>query len=317
MNESNKNFVFFKTCRVADISFLIMSNFPEDKYEGFRITLLVVNCILFFSTISLNGISIITIRRSSQLRSKVCYFVILLQSVVDLIVGSLGIPLFIYYIISPFVKTADCNFIISALRTTLASCGLSMIALSAMTLERYMGVLHPYYYQTNVTKKRILIYMCGSTIVLGLVFAYSFHDRKIFRFILTGSIIVFLFLSGFVYLRIYLVIRKLIRSVRRPACETNGKKNSEKQAIRESRRARSCFIVVICFVLCLVPSLLTPLLYSEESFDYIVYINWSLTAVILNSSINSVIFFWMKTLLRKEALVTLKSLKGKFTFAEQ
>ena len=93
MNKSNKIFVFLKTCKVADISFVIMSDFPEDKYEGFQIALLVVNCILFFSTISLNGISIITIRRSCQLRSKVCYFVILLQSVVDLIVGAAGIPL--------------------------------------------------------------------------------------------------------------------------------------------------------------------------------------------------------------------------------
>ena len=154
------------------------------------------------------------------------------------------------------MKTADCVLIIFALRIILASCGLSMIALSAMTLERYIGVLHPYYYQTNVTKKRILMYVCGSSIVLGLVFAYSFRDRRVFRFILTGSIIAFLVFCGFAYLRIYLVIRKLIRSERRPACKTDENTNSTKRTIRQSRRARSCFLVVICFVLCLVPSLL-------------------------------------------------------------
>ena len=51
-------------------------------YERYRIALLLVNCMLLLSTISLNGISIITIRKSSQLKSKVCYFVILLQSIV-------------------------------------------------------------------------------------------------------------------------------------------------------------------------------------------------------------------------------------------
>ena len=132
-----------------------MSDFPEDKYERYRIALLVVNCILFFSTISLNAISIITIRRSSQLRNKVCYFVILLQSVVDISVGGLGIPLTIYYVISPYLDPVHCAFIIFAHRITFSSCGLSMIVLSAMTLERYMGVLHPYYYQAKVTKKRI------------------------------------------------------------------------------------------------------------------------------------------------------------------
>ena len=316
MNESNKSFEFIKTCKLAGISFVIMSDFPEDKYESGHIALLVMNCVLFFSTISLNGISILTIGRSSQLRSKVCYFVILLQSVVDLIVGSLGIPLFIYYIMSPFVKTADCILVILAIRIILASCGLSMIALSAMTLERYMGVLHPYYYHSKVTKKRVLIFVFGSSIGLALVLVYSFHDHRMFRFILTGSTIVFLLFTGFVYLRIYLVVRKLVRSERRPGCETHGNTNSKKHTIRESKRARSCFLVSICFVLCLVPSILTPLLFSVESFDKIVYLDWSLTAVILNSSLNSVIFFWMKTLLRKEALNTLRSLKDKLTFAE-
>jgi hypothetical protein len=38
-----------------------------------------------------------------------------------------------------------------------------------------------------------------------------------------------------------------------------------------------------------------------------VYQNWSITSMILNSSANSVVFFWTKTLLRKEASKTLKS----------
>ena len=236
--------------------------------------MLVLNCLLLFSTIALNGISIITIRKSSQLRSKVCYFVILLQSVVDLGVGVLGIPLFIYYLISPFLHTTNCILIIVALRTTLSTSGLSMITMSAMTIERYIGVLHPYYYETNVTKKRILIYVCASSLVLCSVVAYSFRDRTIFRIILTGSIALFLLFAGFVYTRIYLVIRKLIRSERRPAYESDGSQNVvKKQTIRESRHARSCFLVVICFALCLLPSTLTPVLFPVENFDYIVYVN--------------------------------------------
>ncbi len=204
----------------------------------------------------------ITIRKSSQLRSKVCYFVILLQSVVDLGVGVLGIPFFIYYLISPFLHTTNCILIIVALRTTLSTSGLSMITMSAMTIERYIGVLHPYYYETNVTKKRILIYVCASSLVLCSVVAYSFRDRTIFRIILTGSISLFLLFAGFVYTRIYLVIRKLIRSERRPAYESDGSQNVvKKQTIRESRHARSCFLVVICFALCLLPSTLTPVLF--------------------------------------------------------
>ena len=309
MNDSEKNYTFLTTCKAADISVVILRKFPNEKYERYRIAALVANCLLLFSTIALNGISIITIRKSSQLRSKVCYFVILLQPVVDLGVGILGIPLFIYYLLLPFLDTSNCTLIILVYRTTLLTCALSVITLSAMTIERYIGVLHPYHYETNVTRKRISTYVCGGSLIVFSLMACSFRDTRIFKIGATGTTIAFLLLSGFVYTKIYLVIRKLIRSEKRPACESDGNQNNMKrQTIRESRHARSCFLIVICFILFLVPLPLTPILFTTRSFDFIVCFNWSITSMILNSSINSVIFFWTKTLLRKEAFKTLKSL---------
>ena len=308
MNGSEKNGAFLTTCDVAHISVVLVIQFPDDKYERYRIGALVVNCLLLFSTISLNGVSIITIRKSSQLRNKVCYFVILLQSVVDLGVGVLGIPIFICYLISPFLDVVNCTLIIVALRITALTCGLSMITLSAITMERYIGVLHPYYYETNVTRKRILIYVCGGGLIVFSVIAYSFRDARPFRIAATGTTVAFLLLSVFVYTRIYLVIRKLIRSEKRPGCESVGNQNiMKRQTIRECRRARSCFLVVICFILFLVPLPLTIFLFTTQSFDYVVCFDWSITSMILNSTFNSVIFFWTKTLLRQEAFKTLKS----------
>ena len=308
MNNSNENRAFFTTCKVTETTYVVLIQFPNEEYERNQIVVLAVHCILLFSTITLNGISIITIRKSSQLRSKVCYFVILLQSVVDLGVGILGIPLFIYYLISPFLDTSNCILIILTYRTTLFTCTLSIVTLSAMTIERYIGVLHPYYYETNVTKKRILIYVCGSGLALFSVFTFSFYDRRITRNVIIGLKFAFFLFTGFVYTRIYLVIRKLTRSERRPACESDRNQNIKAQIIRDSRHARSCFLIVICFFIFLLPGPLTITLLTVDSIDFNVYFNFSMTWMILNSSINSVILFWTKTLLRKEAFKTLKSL---------
>ena len=309
MNESEKNDTFLTACKVGENFHVVLSQFPNQKYESCRIAVLVINCILFFTTILLNGISVITIRKSSQLRSKVCYFPILLQSVVDLGVGVLGIPIFIYYLLFPFLDTANCTLIVLAFRNTHLTCVLSMITLSAMTMERYIGVLHPYYYQTKVTKKRILIYVFGSGFVLFSAIAYSFRDRRVITIVGRELIVVFFIFTGFVYTRIYLVIRKLIRSQKRPARESDGNENiTKKQILRDSRHARSCFLIVICFALFLLPFVLSRVFFTGVSVDFTVYRNWSITSIILNSSINSVIFFWTKTLLRKEALKTLKSL---------
>ena len=300
MNDSTENYKILTSCKVGRFSFQFLSHFPNKKYERVQIVGLVINCILLFSTISLNGISVITIRKSSQLRSKVCYFVILLQSVVDLGVGVLSTPLLIHYLVLPLVNSANCNLTILTMRASYLPPGFSIVTLSAMAMERYMGVLQPFRYKLKVTKKRILMFVCaGGAIHLSLV-AYSFCERSVIRIWVGGLIFAFLVLTGFVYTRIYLVIRKLIRSERRPACK--------RQIIRETRRARSCFLVIICSVLSLLPATLSPVLFSYGSVDFIVYFSWSFTLVILNSSINSVIFFWTKTQLRREALKILKSL---------
>lgn len=122
MINDSENDQFFMACKVGNFSFRFV---PNKKYEGNLIAMLVINCVLFFSTISLNAISVVTIRKSSQLKGKVCYFVILVQSAVDLGVGLLSIPLFISYLIFPFLNTGNCTVIILAIGASYLP-GLSM-----------------------------------------------------------------------------------------------------------------------------------------------------------------------------------------------
>ena len=117
--------------------------------------------------------------------------------------------------------------------------------------------------------------------------ACSFLDRKIITIGGRALIFVFLLLTGLVYTRIYLVIRKLIRSQKRPTSESHGNQNIIKKKIAcESRNARSCFLIVICFAVFLLPFAVTRAFFTIASVDFTVYRNWSITSVILNSSIN-------------------------------
>ena len=143
MNYSQKNHRLLVACNNSKTSHVILNNFFLKTYEHNGIALLVVNCILFFLSISLNAISVITIRKLSQLRIKVCYFVIALQSVVDFTVGIVNVPFFIYYLVSPLLNTTNYTFVMFALGIAFLPCGFSVITHSAMTTERYVGVLHP------------------------------------------------------------------------------------------------------------------------------------------------------------------------------
>jgi hypothetical protein len=83
-----------------------------------------------------------------------------------------------------------------------------MWILTAMTMERYFGVLHPLRHRTLVTKKRIFTFVSCAELLTTVLTVLSFLQEGLFENL--GSVFLFLFLlvSIFVYTKIYLTIRK-------------------------------------------------------------------------------------------------------------
>ena len=289
---------------------------PQNSFDGViamdtknRILLIAFNVLLMFCTIFLNLLSVVTIRKSSQLKNKLCYFVILIQSAVDFGVGVLSITSFIAFLAIPLLGIRNCVGISLMFLLESLPLSLSTVTLSAMTAERYIGVLHPYSYQTSVTKRRISIYVA---IVISLCLFDStgliFFSATIFGYILTiMRVICFLFMV-YAYTRIFFVVKRLDSSARRPTDSGKQDQSQRRRLLREIKHAKSCFIVVICYGICSLPITLTAILTRQGRIERGVYMFWFVTLFMLNSSVNSMLFFWTKTLLRTEAWNTLKSL---------
>ncbi len=275
-----------------------------------RILLIAFNVLLMFCTIFLNLLSVVTIRKSSQLKNKLCYFVILVQSAVDFGVGVLSITSFIVFLAIPLLGIRNCVGIglLFLLGVNMAS-SLSAVTLSAMTVERYIGVLHPYSYQTSITKKRISIYVAvvNSLCLFDYVGLFFTSQATFGHFVTSTGAIFFLFMV-YAYTRIFFVVKKLDRSASRPNDSEKQDQSRRRRLLREIKHAKSCFIVVICYGICSLPITLTLILARQGRIERGVYVFWFLTLFMLNSSVNSVLFFWTKTLLRTEAWNTLKSL---------
>ena len=211
---------------------------------------------LIFPTILLNAISIITIIKSSQLKSKFCYFITLMQFVTDLTVGIFGIPLFLIFLIpvTGIGKISHCLVAILAHRSSVLPIGLSILTLSTLTMERYIAILYPYSYSTQVTKKRTLTYICfGVVVMFGAVIVSLAIEVLIKRFTMAKAILFFTS-AAYIYTRIYTVVRKL-------ACSKNELQDNltqQKMLIQEIKQAKNCFTVVICFfLLCFLPVIVT------------------------------------------------------------
>ena len=100
-----------------------------------RILSIAFNGILALSTIFLNLLSVLTIRKSSQLKNKLCYFVIQIQSFVDLVVGLFSVPAFIVILALPLLNIQNCLCHALLLNCLFFPSVLSIATLSAMTME--------------------------------------------------------------------------------------------------------------------------------------------------------------------------------------
>jgi large-conductance mechanosensitive channel len=295
MNLSAEQQLYETSCRFLDTTHLIITNLPSKELWINQVLVIVFNGILIIPTILLNAVAIITIWKSTQLNRKPCYFIILVQSVTDLAVGVVGIPLFIFYLgIALGGYEHLCSVAYLAFRSTFLPVGLSTFTLLALTLERYIAIVHPYAYSTEVTKKRLLTFIgccdAGEFFVLFL----SLRDQRILDIYALIKLTVVFLLITFAYTRIYFVVKKLSRSPCRPQ-NASSDENVTRMTLflREIKQAKACFVVVICFcALSFLPAAIAiPLFPTLNKFDELALTVWAITISLFNSSANiSVIF---------------------------
>jgi hypothetical protein len=108
-----------------------------------------------------------------------------------------------------------------------------------------------------------------------------------------------------------MVVKRLAQSQNKPhdaASEENLTRM--KLFLLEIKQAKSCFIVVICFcVLGFLPKTIAiPFFPSLDQLEELAIKIWIITLGLCNCSVNSVILFWTKKMVKKEAVKMLKSM---------
>lgn len=300
---SNTTYDYVKICSSADSASFIILQFPSREYVINQIVVCAANCVLVLPTILLNGISALTIRKSSQLRERVCYFLIFIQAMVDLAVGSVSLPLETFTRAREILGTANCvtNFALSTI--ALMPYGLVMATTCALTFERYMGILHPIIHRTHLTKKRFFIYICCCAVALLILVPLGVASKKAYKIIGVAVISIPLVFNAFVYTKIYLAGRKALHASDKTFTDLSKELARKKHLLKELKLAKSCALVVFTFYMCFLHApILNFIFVNAEPAKFRAAQSWAGTICALNSSLNSLIFFWRSPLLRKEAL---------------
>ena len=315
MNDTSSSPI--KECSIVGYLYFVIVKFPSNTYVVNQVISSAAICTLTIPVIILNGITVLTIMKSEHLKTKICNFPVLLQSMADLSVGLFTLPLFTYINLSEVQGSPDC--LLSFVFSTIAFIpwGLSLAALCALTVERYMGIVYPIEHRLYLTKRKFIIYGCCVTLVTFTIVPLAVASTIFYYIFCAVYAIIPVLLHAYCYTRIWYSARKRLYTNNSTKSTNNNKSERrfsdrirELSSSKEVKLAKSCALIVVTFYICCIPGEFLNIYYLEK--DIIIYrvvISWYTAALGVNTILNSLIFFWTRPILRKEAF---KILKGMF-----
>ena len=247
--------------------------------------------------IFLNSVVIISLWRSSQLRKKLCYFMILVLSCFDLAVVAITHPQMI--VSTTYLLLGESSEIRERTRISIHYFvfGCSMFALFTLNVERFLALTCPFFHRTSVTKTRLLCFQAFWTVImLGLSLLAFFINSETFADI-SGTAVVLSLLFLFIYLNYKIFkIAKSKRADERVATTTAMDEN-KKTRILNLKSISTCSLAVGCFFCCFCPYIIYVALRfasrtSLSDRQFLLFNLLSSTFGSLNSTFNCVIFFW-------------------------
>ena len=307
MNDTHEE--FFQQCVMLNSRYETLAKIPSKAHFGNLISAGIFSTILIIPTIFLNGTSVFTIKKCPQLKEKIAYFLIMAQSLTDLTVGCVGLPLMSYLCFSQALESVNCFWRRFIVRFMILPFSLSLITLTAMSIERYMSIVHPVKHCNMVTKRKITLFLVGGCLfMLTAMVALTFLQSKLLYGFLIFCMVLFLLLAIFVYTKIFFAIQKQNSPrIIGDTSATNG--HIKRLFLKKIQEAKSCFLAVGCFFGCFIAGIC--LLSSWSYVDKVHFAAlraWGGAVMNLNSSLNSVIFFWTRPSLRNETFKLLKKM---------
>ena len=243
-----------------------------------------VNVLFFCSGICLNSLVIVSFWRSSLLRKKLCYFMIMILSCCDLLAVLTCHPLLAQY--AMFRLTGNVNVYSLWCHThfgILANIfvGLSLLALLVMNFDRYLATYYPIFHRTSVTKGKLLG-LHGILSILGFTFLMLTGNNIILSY--QVGLLIFL---GTLCPPMLFVNYKLFRIAKK-----NRRSNATSSEIRKTfsmKNVSSCLLFVACFVVLSIPVFISnglrmtmkDTLTLDSSY---IAILWSVTIASINST---------------------------------
>ena len=305
MNLSAVDGKFLIKCFIGNneqLTFSQVVGFPSREFFVNHVILCVLNFLLTFSSTFLNFITVFAYWRSTRLQRKMSYFLVMLLSLSDVGVGLICNSIFTAILTSHTLGYANCLLSTFWLVAIWIFPNMSLTTLFVLNFERYLGIIHPIFHVSKVTKRGLLT----ATVTLWLLIVVEvyvlFFEEKVLRVLVSLKICSFLVVLISFYVKIFVTGHG---AAMRDASEHVERSRQKAVFVKKTKLAKSCLIVVSCNILCFLPAAVTSFAWQRSFFGLVLF-SWSTTFVLMASTLNSVIFFWRNQILRSEAKTILR-----------
>ncbi|XP_078344975.1 histamine H2 receptor-like [Oculina patagonica] len=271
-------------------------------------TICVLNGPLMLTSILGNALVLTAIKRTPSIRSTSMIMLCNL-AVTDLLVGLIGKPIYVADLLTKNSFISNLSVIAG-----FSLCGVSLLTITAISVDRFLAVHYHMKYATLVTGSRVKYTLVVIWSISFIISGINFWNKRVYH-LLVGPLIVFcLIISTCCYIRIYRIVRHHQLEIRaqQQAIQGNTARNSTHvSGLRKS--ALNTFVFYIALIICYFPSYILVTLNGLFNMEWQPEWNFATTAVFINSSINPFLYFWRLRELRTAIVETVRHLLCKQT----
>ena len=234
---------------------------------------------------------LIALKRVSSLRPPSKLLLGCLAST-DLCVGLITQPLYVAYVMSPEHSILCYYLSILFIRLSITLGGVSVLTLTAISVDRLLALLLGLRYRQVVTLRRVQIYVIITwifSIVTTLTYSY---DARITQSITFSATILCIVTSIFSYTKIYLTLHNHQAQVQGHAQPNGG--GMPQNITRYRKTVSSALWIQITLVVCYLPYGIAAIFALNGSRTQFLHLVWELTLSLfmLNSTLNPLLYYW-------------------------
>ena len=254
-------------------------------------TIVIINCVLNASLMLIsilgNALVLAAIIRTPGIRSTSMIMLCSL-AVSDLLLGFIAQPIYIAE------QLAEDPFVYHVWKSIGASlCLISLLTITAITVDRFLALHYHMRYVTVVTKSRVKYAVVIVWLISLLASCLHIWSLRVHKLHLGVVVFICVIIFTFSYIRIYLIVRRhrLEIHAQQQALQSSNSENNLNM-VRLKNSAMNTFVFYIAFIISYFPMFILLSLYGIFNKNWQPKWNFATTLVFSNSSINPFLYCW-------------------------